>query len=272
MLVYGYGISRQASLGVKSLGYRTHTWHTESLGGNSWLSFIGNSNFCGMNPLLDGCVRLEGTPTLCPVASDALCQIMNGIGRYKTNQSQAALCRLILPAFYIYSQPIRHSQHRSLTSPKMFIKVFKFQLLIVALAFSFSSTVGAVKLSRQVCQKGCHHREGDSQLTCDNRHGTTYTCEWADCQVTVNKVNTNLHAYYFVNCKPDSGGQAIPALHPWDFHVSSDGRSLVVHQGWYFTTSPATATIKERYTCEIGNSWQNQVRPVCTGCFIPQTS
>ncbi|MBW0484249.1 hypothetical protein O181_023964 [Austropuccinia psidii MF-1] len=151
----------------------------------------------------------------------------------------------------------------------MFLKSFKFQILIVTLAYVvISSGSRAPPHSSQVCTRGLKSLEGAKNITCNVGNMKSYTCPFNGCHITVDKVNKDLSNYYFDQCHAPSSRNArrLEKLHPYDFHLSEDKNSLIVTSGWYFTPQSERQYTQDRYACIIMGSTVNNIFAHCEGC------
>ncbi|MBW0462463.1 hypothetical protein O181_002178 [Austropuccinia psidii MF-1] len=116
--------------------------------------------------------------------------------------------------------------------------------------------------SNQVCTNGLQNPKGATSITCDVGNEQTYTCLAKNCHITtVNNEVKDLSNYYFENCEPVGITKQTPKpLHPYEFHLSTDKKLILVTSGWHLTTNSTVEEVKGKFGCLIAGSAVNQIK------------
>ncbi|MBW0552682.1 hypothetical protein O181_092397 [Austropuccinia psidii MF-1] len=105
-------------------------------------------------------------------------------------------------------------------------------------------------------------------VECDVGQEPTFTCLAKNCHITtVNHEVKDLSNYYFEDCKsPWIAPEVAKPLHPYEFHLSTEGDQIVVTSGWRFTTNSTVEEIKHTRWCPIEGSDVNKIHAHCVAC------
>ncbi|MBW0558238.1 hypothetical protein O181_097953 [Austropuccinia psidii MF-1] len=106
------------------------------------------------------------------------------------------------------------------------------------------------------------------KTACDVGNEQTYTCLAKNCHITtVNNEVKDLSNYYFENCLPEGFTiQAPKPLHPYEFHLSTDKKEIIVTSGWRFTTNSTVEEVTGDFACGIEGSAVNKIQAHCVAC------
>ncbi|MBW0530707.1 hypothetical protein O181_070422 [Austropuccinia psidii MF-1] len=145
---------------------------------------------------------------------------------------------------------------------------FKFQLVIVSLAFTLASAaLPKPPSANQTCQYGLISKRGAKSVLCYPDAKSGFDCPFNQCYITVEKKNYDLTNYHFTACTNNaSTPQTINALHPYVFTVTEDKKAVLVSSGWYFVDKPNYKEITTNFTCPFENHLDNGIRAQCGGC------
>ncbi|MBW0501580.1 hypothetical protein O181_041295 [Austropuccinia psidii MF-1] len=141
---------------------------------------------------------------------------------------------------------------------------FKFQLVIVSLAFTLASPQPAKPaVSNQTCQHGLTSKRGSPIVSCDVDGTNLFDCPFKQCYITLQNKN--------YACTNDARTpKRINALHPYVFTVTEDKKAVLVSSGWYFVDKPNYNEITTNFTCPFENHPMNGIRaPFATYHYVP---
>ncbi|MBW0511467.1 hypothetical protein O181_051182 [Austropuccinia psidii MF-1] len=158
----------------------------------------------------------------------------------------------------------------SFSNKKMLSLAFKFQLLIVCLAFTLASAVSAKPaVSNQTCQHGLVSQRGAKAVICNPDATRRFECPFNQCHITIKSRNYDLWNYHFTACKTNGKHPTtINALHPYVFTVANDNKGVVVLSGWYFVDNTHWQNVQANFTCPFEQHPLNEVRAHCGGCTV----
>ncbi|MBW0501973.1 hypothetical protein O181_041688 [Austropuccinia psidii MF-1] len=169
----------------------------------------------------------------------------------------------LLDKFYIVS--LNRQTPLLQLNKKMLSLDFQFQLVIFYLAFTLTSASAVPEkptTSNQTCNHGLSNPKGAAFVTCDTDGTNKFICPIGQCHITVENKDYRLSNYYFTACKTDDGDAWSNALHPHEFTVSKDKKSVVVTSGWIILVSYISyhMEVKKTYKCPIKGYPLNLIR------------